>query len=300
MFVGFDIGGTTLKYGLLDSDHTIIQHGIEETPENIEGLMQLLGSLWKDLTQQGQNVQAAGFGFPGIFSQKEQRIKQSPNFPPVEDIDLHIKLAQLVDVPLWIDNEANLAAFGEFKLGKGLGTSDMVLLTIGSGIGTGIILNGKIWRGNCGFAGELGHSPVNPSGSICKCGNQGCLETEVSASKIVASYQEIARTQDKFSAEDIHRKAQAGDNIAIQVFTQTARFLGIGIAILINLLNPEKILLGGGVMEASHFIFPPAIEEARRRSFRPAFECCVIEGASLGNQAGFIGAAMWAKHNLRF
>lgn len=299
MFVGFDIGGTTLKYGLLDSDHTIIQHGKEETPEKIEGLIQLLGLLWKRMSQPGLDIQAAGFGFPGIYSQQDQRIKQSPNYPPVEDFDLQTKLAQVVGVPFWIDNEANLAAYGEYKLGKGKDASSLVLLTIGSGIGTGIILNGEIWRGACGYAGELGHTPANPSGQTCKCGNQGCLETEVSASKIVATYQELTQSTVELSAKDIHGRAESGDTIALRVFRQAGRFLGIGIATLINLLNPEKILVGGAVMEAGDFILPAAIEEAGRRSYRTAFESCSIERAGLGNQAGFIGAALWAESNLK-
>lgn len=297
--MGFDIGGSTLKYGLIDSDHNIIRDGIEETPEKIEGLVQLLGILWNRMSLLGQNIQAAGFGFPGIYSQQEQRIKQSPNYPSIEEYDLRTMLAQVVAVPFWIDNEANLAAFGEHKLGKGKDASSLVLLTIGSGIGTGIILNGEIWRGTCGYAGELGHTPVNPSGKICKCGNPGCLETEVSASQIVAAYREMKQTTGNLSAKDIHSQAAAGDEVALRVFTQTGRFLGMGIATLINLLNPDTILVGGGVMEAGDFILPSAIKEAHRRSYRPAFDCCTIERAGLGNQAGFIGAALWAEHNLR-
>lgn len=298
MFAGFDLGGSQLKYGLLDANHTVLQHSKEQVPDNIDHLMLLLGSIWERLTRQEPNIQTAGFGFPGIYSQREQRIKQSPNYPQIEEFDLHTGLARIINVPFCIDNEANLAAYGEYKLGEGQGVSSLVLLTIGSGIGTGIILNGEIWRGACGFAGELGHSPANPSGDICKCGNTGCLETEVSASKIVRTYQAQAQNSEKLTAEDVFYKAKHGDKIAQRAFTQAGRFLGVGIATLINLLNPEKILLGGGVMEAGDLIMPAAIKEARERSFGHAFDCCTISKAGLGNQAGFIGAALWAQHKL--
>jgi glucokinase len=298
VYAGFDIGGSQLKYGLVDSDNSILQHGNVEIPDSTDGLMRLLRSLWESLSQQEANVQAAGFGFPGIYSQKEQRIKQSPNYPQIEEYDLHAELARIFHVPFWIDNEANLAAYGEFLVGAGQGASSLVLLTIGSGIGTGIILNGGIWRGTCGFAGELGHSPANPAGDICKCGHTGCLETEVSASKIVKTYRTQAQASETLSAEDICLKAQKGDKIALRAFTQAGRFLGVGIATLINLLNPEKILVGGGVMEAGDLILPAAVEEARRRSYGHAFDCCTIAKARLGNQAGFIGAALWARDNL--
>jgi glucokinase len=124
------------------------------------------------------------------------------------------------------------------------------------------------------------------------------LETEVSAQKIILNYQKTTGSKHPFSSKEIYQKAQQGDKNAIEAFSEAGRFLGIGIAIAINLLNPDKIIIGGGVMNAADLLLPPAHEEAQRRSYRAAFDCCTIEQATLGNQAGFIGAACWAKDNL--
>ena len=175
----------------------------------------------------------------------------------------------------------------------------MVLLTIGTGVGTGLILNGELYQGTCGFGAELGHAIVNPDGDICNCGAQGCLESEASASKIVKNYQRISNSSEDITAEDVCHKAKEGDEAARKAFAIAGRYLGIGLALAINLLNPEKILLGGGVMKAGEILLQPTIDEARRRSFKGSFDCCTIAEAELGNKAGFVGSALWARENLR-
>ena len=122
-------------------------------------------------------IKGAGFGFPGIFSTREQMIIQSPNYPDIENIKIGPELARILGVPLIIDNDANMAAYGEYCFGAGMGAHSLVLLTIGTGVGTGIVLEGNLWQGACGFGGELGHYCVNPGGDKCKCGSRGCLET---------------------------------------------------------------------------------------------------------------------------
>jgi glucokinase len=171
----------------------------------------------------------------------------------------------------------------------------LVLLTIGTGIGTGIILRGQVWQGACGFAGALGHVTVNPKGEQCRCGNRGCLETEVSSQKIASNYRQFRESKEELTAEEIARRAEIEDEAALQIYSQVGSYLGIGLSIIINLLNPEKILLGGGVMESGKHLLPAALEEAKRRSFKASYDCCQIEQAQLGNQAGFIGAALWAR-----
>jgi glucokinase len=165
-------------------------------------------------------------------------------------------------------------------------------------LGTGLILEGKIWRGVCGFGGELGHATVNRNGERCNCGSRGCLETEVSGPKIVQNYTEKTNCDEVLDAEEIFHRAQKGDKDASEAFAIAGSYLGIGLSIAINLLNPEKILLGGGVMEAGELILAPAVEEAKARSFRSSFDCCSIQQASLGNRAGFIGSAFLAKELL--
>ena len=242
-----------------------------------------------------QNILSVGFGIPGIFSSKEQKILQSPNYADLDNFPIVPALLRFIDVPLFINNDANMAAYGEYRCGAGQNAHSLVLLTIGTGVGTGIILNGNIWEGACGFAGELGHAVVNPQGEPCKCGSQGCLETEVPAPKIVKNYQTYSKNYTNITAEEVSRRAKSNDEAAQKAFAEAGHYLGLGLALAINLLNPEKILLGGGVMEAEEFLLPPAIEEASKRSFKGSFQCCSIERATLGNKAGFIGSALWAK-----
>ena len=284
---------------MVDENHEVVLHERIDTPEKIDDLVNLLKQLWIKLKNQtGKSILSAGFGFPGIFSQKEQRILQSPNYRNIEFFEIQPALAKFLEVPFLIDNDANLAAYGEYKSGAGKGAHSLVLLTLGTGVGTGIILEGNLWQGACGFAGELGHVTVNLSGEKCGCGHQGCLETEASASKIVRNYQELNDSPHVITSRDVYIQAQQGDKAAREAFASAGQFLGIGISVAINLLNPEKILLGGGLMKTGEFILAPAIEEARNRSYNAAFACCSIQKASLGNQAGFIGAASWARDRL--
>ncbi len=232
-----------------------------------------------------------------MLNKKEQKIYQSPNYPDIDHFDLLPALSRFIKVPFTINNDANMAAFGEYKKGAGQDVHSLVLLTIGTGLGTGIILEGKIWQGVCGFGGELGHAAVNTNGEPCNCGSRGCLETEVSAPKIVKNYLLLNPTENITDAVQVYEKALAGEDAAQEAFAMAARYLGIGLSIAINLLNPEKILLGGGVMKAGDFLVNPAIQEAQKRSFKAGFDCCSIGSATLGNRAGFIGSAYYAKEN---
>lgn len=296
LFAGFDLGGTLLKYGLVDDSGGIILDSQVDTPETIEKLLLALKNIWNRLKKEHQNrIVSVGLGFPGIFNQKEQKILQSPNYPEIDNFSLIPAFSRFIDVPFWVNNDANLAAFGEYKRGAGQNTHSLVLLTIGTGVGTGIILNGKIWQGACGYAGEMGHATVNPGGEPCKCGSRGCLETEVSSAKITKNYLTFSKLKENIPSEEISRRAKNHDKDALKALALAGRYLGIGLSIIINLLNPEKILLGGGVMEAGDLLLQPAVEEAGTRSFKGSFECCSIERASLGNKAGIIGAALWAK-----
>ncbi len=294
MYAGFDLGGTALKFGIVDGEGRILTEAQVSTPDNLENLLQTLEEIWKNLKNDHPQVRTVGFGIPGIFDKKEQKIVQSPNYPGLDNFALYSALARFIDVPFCVNNDANMAAYGEYRCGSGLSTHSLVLLTIGTGVGSGIILDGKIWEGACGFAGELGHAVVNPMGEPCKCGSQGCLETEVSAPKIVKNYQAYSKSSKDITAEEVFRRAEDNEKAAKQAFATAGFYLGLGLALAINLLNPEKVILGGGVMKAGKFLLPPALDEAAKRSFKGSFRCCSIEGASLGNKAGFIGAALWS------
>lgn len=296
LYAGFDLGGTHLKYGVIDNSGKVLFREKVPSPIKVKEFIHLLEKIWGKLkSQHKEPIAACGFGFPGIFHNKAKKIYQSPHFPELDSFDLYPSLSGFMDVPLFLNNDANMAAFAEYKLGAGRGVQSLILLTIGTGIGTGIILEGKLWEGFCGFAGELGHATVNPQGEKCSCRSQGCLETEVSAPKIAENYKMLKNREEEVEVEEVFQKAEEGDSAARKAYALAGHYLGIGLSIAINFLNPEKILLGGGVMEASEFILPAAIEEAQKRCFRAPFECCRIEKASLGNDAGFIGSALWAK-----
>jgi len=296
---GFDLGGTQIKYGLVDDAGTVLFKGKTPTPPTIRELMTLIGSQWEDLKKRAPGrIAAAGFGIPGIYNLKKKKILQSPNYADLDNFDLYPAIAEHLDVPFLVENDANVAAFGEWKYGAGRGVSSLVFLTIGTGVGGGIVLGDKLWQGSCGYAAEIGHVVVNPSGELCKCGIRGCLETEASAPAIVRKYQALAGSGAPVTTEDIYYRAKEGEPAAREAFARAGYYLGIGLGMLINLLNPEKILLGGGVMTTGEFLLSPAVEEARKRSYPATFACCEIERASLGNDAGLIGAAAWGRENL--
>jgi len=298
-YAGFDLGGTQLKYGLIDENLNIISQENVDTPEKITDLTALIKICWEKLKKEaGKPIETVGFGFPGIFSTCKQKILQSPNYPSIDNFDLLSALSEFIKVPFIVGNDANMAAFGEYKAGAGKGAHSMILLTIGTGVGGGVVLEGKLWQGSGGFAGEIGHVIVNPEGELCNCGSRGCLETEGSAPKIVKNYQELKPTKENLSAKDIAMRAKQGDKAATKAFARAGRFLGIGIGTAINLLNPEKVVLGGGVMKAGDLLLAPTINEARKRSFKGSFECCSIVPAVLGNKAGFLGSACWARERL--
>jgi glucokinase len=294
-FAGFDLGGTNLKYGLVTETGEVLEKTSVPTPETFPGVLELIAAAWAEYKRRPKGrPSAAGFGFPGIYSLRDRRILQSPNYPGLDNVDLEGALAGVLDVPFRADNDANMAAYGEWRCGAGRGVSSMVHLTVGTGIGSGVILDGKLWRGRCGFAGELGHVTVNPDGDRCNCGNQGCLETEAAAPKIVRNYKDLSKTKRAIQAEEVFDRAARGEVAAVKAFGIAGTYLGIALGIVINMLNPEKIVLGGGVMATGDFLLAAAWEEASRRCYRASFKCCSIEKALLGNDAGLIGAALWA------
>ncbi|MCP2597484.1 ROK family protein, partial [Candidatus Aminicenantes bacterium AC-335-G13] len=259
--------------------------------------------LWDYFNKEfSKNIIAAGFGLPGIYNIEKKLIHQSPHLSYLDDYPIHETISEFINVPFFINNDANLAAWGEYKIGAGKNAESMVLLTIGTGVGSGIIMGGKLWQGKCGFAGELGHIIVNPEGEECECGGRGCLETEVCSTKIVDNYIKLKGRKEEFkklTSKDVFERAKAGEKEALRAFSIAGYFLGLGLASIINFLNPEKIILGGGVMEAGDLLLKPALEEAKKRAYKKAIECCEIRKASLGNKAGIIGSALWAAENIK-
>ena len=293
---GFDIGGTQIKYGLVDRDGHLVQKGRVRSPEAMAGILAVLEETWTGLKERAPGpIRSCGFGIAGFYSTRERKILQSPNYPSLNGYPILPALRQIIDVPVRLGNDANMAAYGEFRHGAGRGARSLVLLTVGTGIGGGIILDGKLWEGHGGYAGEFGHITVNPQGERCACGRIGCLETEASAPRLVRNYQALSARTDVTDSRDVYLRAKAGDPAAVESFRKLAYWLGIGIGIAITSLNPEKVLIGGGVVSAGKLLLDPVIEEARRWSHPIPFAGCRIEKAALGNDAGLVGAAAWAR-----
>lgn len=293
---GFDIGGTQIKYGLVDREGRLVRKGKVRSPETMAGILAVLAETWEALKAQAPGpVRSCGFGIAGFYSTKERRILQSPNYPCLNGFPLLPALRKFIDVPVRLGNDANMAAYGEFEHGAGRGVRSLVLFTVGTGIGGGIVLDGKLWEGEGGYAGELGHITVNPEGETCGCGRRGCLETEASAPRLVRHFRDLSGRTDVTDSRRIYLLAKAGDPAALESFRKIAHWLGVGIGIVITALNPEKVLIGGGVVSAGKLFLGPVVEAARRNSHPIPFGGCRIERAALGNDAGLVGAAAWAR-----
>jgi glucokinase len=205
-----------------------------------------------------------------------------------------------------LENDANAAAYGEFIVGAGRGDRDMFYVTIGEGIGGAIILGGKLWTGTSGFAGEVGHITIDTEGIECECGNTGCLETVASSPNIVRRANERLHRDStsslsklglnkNFTAADVAHEAKNGDDFSLMMIERTGKYIGTGVASVINLLNIGKIVMGGEVMDAGKLLLDPIIQEAKRRAFQPCFEATQIVGGTLGADAAAVGVAMLAR-----
>jgi len=311
IYIGLDLGGSAVKGALATSAGELISDTLADGErksgdEPLEAVLAVIRGLTE--SKGGGRVAAIGIGVPGLVNLNTKRIEVLPNQPALSQIDLIGAVSRETGLPVVLDNDANAAAYGELQVGAARGRRDVFFASLGAGIGAGIIIDGHIYRGANGFAGEFGHMTIDPEGIECACGNIGCLETVCSGPNIVRRTRErlyrdrtsslsrlaIPRNRE-LTAEDIARAAQDGDEMAQVMMERTGMFLGIALAAVINLLNVEMIVLGGGVMEAGDLILKPTTKEARRRAFPPSFDSCQIVAAKLGPSAGLIGAALLAR-----
>jgi glucokinase len=312
VFIGIDLGGSTLKAALITGDGEIIQEtryeAKQQGPDALFNQVVQVALTLRDNKFSTGPVAAIGVGIPGLVNRRTNRIEVMPNQPALPQIDLTSELSRATELPVILDNDANACAYGELQVGAARGRREVFFVTLGTGIGAGLIINGQIYRGAAGFAGEFGHMTIDPEGIECVCGNIGCLETIVSGPNIVrrtrerlyrdrtSSLSRLAIPRDReFTAEDIAHAAREGDEMAQLMMERTGMFLGIALAAVINLLNVEMVVMGGGVMEAGDLILKPTIKETRRRAFPPSFNSCEMVIAKLGPTAGMIGAALMAR-----
>ncbi|HMZ82165.1 MAG: ROK family protein [Blastocatellia bacterium] len=312
LFLGADIGRTT-RFALVDETGRL--HQQSRVPTDIRSgrafVNGLIAAFREAIEKASAPVGAAGIGLPGLVDHHTQQIEVLTNFLNISAIDLHGECERALGIPVIFDNDANLAAFAEWQCGAAQGATDAVLITLGRGIGCGLILKGELQRGARGFAGEFGHTKIGNEPIECSCGASGCLETVVSGPNIVRRTREllfldprfthstlVSKMRIKLTCEDVVDAAKFGDELARTVLEDTARSLGIAISNIINLLNVEKVVLGGPVMGAGDFLLASIREEVARNAFAPLLVRCSIVTGTLGNDAGMIGAGLLAKREL--
>lgn len=311
-FIGIDLGGTNIRGGLVDDLGNIINRRQEPTlaKEGADSVVNRLIHFIEFLSSQNSTLELKGIGVgcPGIIDIEQGVIHKSPNLPGFKDVPLKRILHEHFRVPSFIENDANTIAFGEKYYGVGKDVSSLVCLTLGTGVGGGIILDNKLWHGFNGMAAEVGHITIIPDGIKCGCGNNGCLEVYASATAVVnraidliskgkeSKLKDIFKSGAKLTAKMVYEAALENDLLSCQILDQTGKYLGIGIADLINLLNPEMIVIGGGMASAWDLLFPPMSLEIKKRAFDIPAQSARIVRAQLGDDAGIFGAAALVSH----
>jgi len=292
--IGVDLGGTNLRAAAMDRAGSLLEtHSGSTNPDAgrdaiIDAIVGHIATLRDHIGADG--LVGVGIGVPGFIRLKEGTIVGSHNLPMFNNFPLRDEIQRRLGRPVVLENDANAAAMGEKWLGAGRDVDDLVLLTLGTGIGGGIISGGRVLHGYLGMAGELGHITVATNGNPCGCGNNGCMEKHASATALEAMAK-LVSLGDNLSAKDVYELALQGNELAKHCFRSMGTALGIGLASLINIFNFPLYLLSGGPLPAWDFFHPPMIEEIRRRSFTFRNSQTRVEKATLGNQAGLFGAA---------
>lgn len=309
--IGIDVGGTNVKIALVDGEGKIIysnsvptyaQMGYEYTVNNIK---QAIRDLMKETNTDAKEIEGIGFDFPGQVDYKTGVVKLAPNIPGWINVPIAQMIEEEFNIPTRIDNDVRCAALGELKFGAGKGCENFVCITVGTGIGSGLVINGQLVRGAANAAGEIGHIKLQMNGGpICGCGDTGCLEAFASGPSIVAmaqeylkggkstKFREMAGADGEITPYIVAKAAEAGDPVAKRIFEIVGTYIGMGLVSVINLLNPEKVIIGGGVAAAGDLLLAPIRKTIKERAMVVAGNSVEIVPAELGNSAGVIGASM--------
>lgn len=308
--IGVDLGGTAIKAGLLDDRGSVLQamaipteanHGVDHVIARLADVVKQHHVAAQALTR---HVQGVGIGVPGTLSRQRGMVISPPNLPGWKNVPIVDRLKAATNLSIWLDNDANNAALGELLCGAGRGVHDMVMLTLGTGVGGGIIAGGKLWRGAFENAGELGHMIIEAGGRRCGCGQLGCLEALASATGTVttarellaagreSALQQIIKSGRDLQCEDIVKAADAGDAVAREAWLQTCRYLAMACINIHHILNPQRIVLAGGMSSAGDSLLRPVKQAVAELGSKMLGDPPEIRLAELGNDAGFIGSAM--------
>ena len=308
--IGIDIGGTGIQIGVVSEDYSIIKEGSIPTQKDLpfEEQVRLISECVVSTVESAgfttQDIESVGVGIPGIASAKTGEVIKCTNMGwfhvPFREV-----FSRFLDKPVFIDNDANVAALAESVIGNSAGTSSSVFITIGTGIGSGIILSGKIWSGAHHIGGELGHVIFDLDGVPCTCGNHGCLERYCSATALIRMAREAVKDQpesmmmalagqdpSRIEAKTVIDAARAGDPVAVKVYDYYTDCLAQAVASVVNLLDPEMIVFGGGVSKAGDFLLEPVLRKYPQYVLFNDQPLPPVKLAVLGSEAGIIGAAM--------
>ena len=308
--IGVDVGGTGIQIGVVDKEHHIIQESSIPTrtdipfEEQVKHIADCIVSTVQAAGLSEDDIESVGIGIPGIASAKTGEIIKCTNMGwyhvPFRDV-----FNRYLNKPVHIDNDANVAALAESVAGVSAGTSSSVFITIGTGIGSGIIINGRIWSGAHHIGAELGHVIFDLDGVPCTCGNHGCLERYCSATALIRMAREAVAEQpdslilrsvnmdpSRIEAKTVFDAARQGDTLAVSVYNRYTDYLAQAIASVVNLLDPEVIVLGGGVSKAGHFLLDPLTQKYKQYIVFNDQPLPPVKIAVLGPEAGIIGAAM--------
>jgi glucokinase len=303
--IGVDIGGTKIAAAVVTPEGKIlneVRYPTQAVPPN-----RLIETIARAITEvkDGFEVDGACVAVPGLILASENKVIFAPNLHEIEDICLDEEIGRRTGLRVTVENDANAAAWGEFRFGAGRGLEHMVFITLGTGVGGGVITHGALLRGAQGAAGELGHVTIDPTGPRCGCGNYGCLEALASGTAIQRRAREVANERSTSAlgrlaierqvlGEDVTRLAQEEDDASISVLEETGRWLGIGLAGFVNTFNPEVIAVGGGASQAGELILESARKEVQLRASSPSRDLVEIKEATLGPESGVLGAAALA------
>lgn len=315
--LGIDIGGTKLAAGLVTLEGELVAQDraptlAQEGPSPVIGRM--VDLCRRVLAQSGvdrREVLAGGVGCGGPLDPVAGVIMEPPNLPGWVDVPLVQRLEDALSMPAYLDNDANAAALGEHRFGAGRGVANMVYLTISTGVGGGVIMGGRLYQGQNGNAGEIGHMSLVYNGRLCNCGSRGCLEAYASGTSIAARAREAVLagngsllvalaggSPEAITGETVEEAVRAGDPVARQVWEETMEILGAGVANVINIFNPERVVLGGGITNVGDLLFEPVRRIALSRAMKPLSRVVQIVPAQLGGQVGVLGAAAVALDRL--
>jgi len=306
LIIAIDIGGTHIRVAAYEPDSTKpISHTRTKTLANTPGIFDRLVQAVESIWQNGQ-VSAIGIASPGPLDPFTGTILDTPNIKEWVNFPVGPKLSERFGVPVYLDNDANLACLGEWQFGAGVGHSDLVYLTISTGVGGGAISSNKLVQGFHGMGAELGHMLIDPNGPPCGCGQNGHVESFSSGPSIAryvreqinAGKKSTLQADPNLSAAQIADAAREGDALAIYAFARAGEYLGIGVANYLAIFDPSILIFGGGVSQVGDLLFKPFEESLRRHVFHPHYmDNLIITKAALGDDAGLLGALALARMN---